>query len=134
MPSAQTTPSTGPATPGAEARQASGSKTIIGCLQRGDSGFVIKANEGTYELNTDRDLSAFVGKQVKLTGRWTATGVFSTAPVSGASSSSSSSAAPSTTTPPAAADSGTGTPAFVGDLHLQIVGSVVGDCATPSKQ
>jgi len=119
---AQTSPAAGQAQPGADQRRGSGEKTIIGCLQRGDSGFVIKANDGTYELNTDRDLSAYVGKQVKISSRWEATGTVTTAPVGGAPGSST--AAPS-------GQPGTETPAFVGDLHLRITGSVIGDCAQP---
>ncbi len=108
--------------PGAEQRRASGERTIIGCLQRGDSGFVIKASDGTYELNTDRDLSAYVGKQVRISGRWEASGTFTTAPVG---------SAPSSSAPAAPAEPGTATPAFVGDLHLRITGTVIGDCAAP---
>lgn len=122
---AQTSPGAAQTSPGAEKRQASGERTIIGCLQRGDSGFVIKSADGTYELNTDRDLTAYVGKQVKISGRWEASGTFTTAPVAGASS-------PSTAAPPAAEPSA-GTPAFVGDLHLRISGVVIGDCAAPKE-
>lgn len=111
---------------GAEQRRASGERTITGCLQRGDSGFVIKATDGTYALNTDRDLSAYVGKQVRISSRWDASGTFTTEPVGSASSST----APAPSAEPSTAP-GTETPAFVGDLHLRITGTVVGDCAAP---
>lgn len=108
--------------PGTDQRKAGGERTVTGCLQRAGSSFVLKTDEGTYELNTDRDLSAYVGKQVKISGRWEASGTFTTAPVGGAPSV------------PAAAPSGEPggpTPAFVGDLHLHITGTVIGDCAAP---
>jgi hypothetical protein len=113
----QTTPST------ADQRRAGGQKSIVGCLTKGDYGFVVKAADGNYELNTDRDLSAFVGKQVKIESKWEATGTLTQTPMEN----------PPTAAPAAPTGEGgsTGTPAFVGDLHLHITGTVVGDCATP---
>src|SRR5215471_10745974 len=64
---------------GADQRRASGEKSVTGCLERAGSGFVLRSPEGTYELNTDRDLSAFVGKQVRIAGRWELSGTVTTA-------------------------------------------------------
>lgn len=114
----QTTP------PGAEQRRAGGQKSITGCLTKGDYGFVVKTADGAYELNTDRDLSSFVGKQVTIESKWEATGTLTTNSMDAATGAASSA-------PPAAAAGGTGSPAFVGDLHLHITGTVVGDCQTP---
>ena len=72
--------------PGTEKRQAGGERIVTGCLQRSGSSFVLNTNQGSYELNTDRDLSAFVGKQVKISGRWESTGTITTAPVGNAPS------------------------------------------------
>jgi hypothetical protein len=108
--------------PGTDQRRAGGERTVTGCLQRSGSSFVLKTDEGPYELNTDRDLSAFVGKQVKISGRWEATGTVTTAPVGNA---------PSPTAPAPSGEPGAPTPAFVGDLHLHITGTVIGDCAAP---
>jgi hypothetical protein len=108
--------------PGTDQRKAGGERTVTGCLQRSGSSFVLKTDEGTYELNTDRDLSPYVGKQVKIAGRWEASGTFTTAPVGSAPAQSAS--APS-------GEPGAPTPAFVGDLHLHITGTVIGDCASP---
>src|SRR5215472_17979827 len=85
---------------GADQRRASGEKSVTGCLERGDSGFVIRTPEGTYEINTDRDLSAFVGKQVRIAGRWEMSGTVTTAaggnpPTGGSAPSGSAPAAPS---------------------------------------
>jgi hypothetical protein len=110
-------------TAGTEKRMAGGAKSITGCLIKLDAGFGIKTNDGTYQLNTDRDLSGFVGKQVKIDGTWRASGTFTTAPVGGGTET-----APA---PATSAEPGAGTPAFVGDLNLHITGTVVGDCAEP---
>lgn len=105
---------------GAEQRMAGGSKSVTGCLVTMDSGFGLKTDDGTYQLNTDRDLSSFVGKQVKIDGSWKASGTFTTAPVAG--STAQAGAAPEKSAPSA------GTPAFVGDLNLHVTGTVIGDC------
>jgi hypothetical protein len=108
--------------PGTDQRRAGGERTVAGCLQRAGSGFALKTDEGTYELNTDRDLSAFVGKQVKISGRWEASGTFTTAPVGNA---------PGQAPAALSAEPSAASPAFVGDLHLHITGTVIGDCAPP---
>lgn len=110
-------------TAGTEKRMAGGEKSVTGCLIKLDSGFGIKTDDGTYQLNTDRDLSGFVGKQVKIDGTWRASGTFTTAPVGGGTETAP---APATSAAPS-----TGTPAFVGDLNLHITGTVVGDCVAP---
>jgi hypothetical protein len=106
---------------GTDQRRAGGQKSITGCLMKGDAGFVVKAQEGTYQLNTDRDLSAYVGKQVRIESKWDVTGTLTTSPMD--TGSAASATAPPTSSPTA------GTPAFVGDLHLHITGTVLGDCA-----
>jgi len=106
---------------GTDQRRAGGQKSITGCLMKGDGGFVVKAPDGTYQLNTDRDLTAYVGKQVRIESKWEMTGTLTTSPMDNAS-------AAGTTAPPASAPAA-GAPAFVGDLHLHITGTVLGDCA-----
>ena len=108
--------------PGTDQRRAGGQKSITGCLMKGDVGFVVKTDEGTYQLNTDRDLSAYVGKMIRIESKWDATGTLTNSPME--SDSVAGSAAP------AAPSTAAGTPAFVGDLHLHITGTVLGDCAT----
>ncbi|HKD81131.1 MAG TPA: DUF5818 domain-containing protein [Candidatus Angelobacter sp.] len=101
-------------------KSASGQRTVTGCVAREGEGFVLKTDEGTYEFDTARDLSPWVGKKVQLTGRWTATGVTTTAPVKNAAAES---------TQKTNDEKKAGTPkAFAGDLHLHINGVVVGDC------
>lgn len=103
-------------------KSAGGQRTVTGCVAREGEGFVLKTDEGTYEFDTARDLSPWVGKKVQLTGRWTATGVTTTAPVKAG-------AAASTQQTGEEKKAGTAK-AFVGDLHLHITGQVVGDCET----
>src|SRR5262245_43257896 len=112
------------AAPAAVKSSASGEKTVTGCVAREGEGFVLKSDEGTYEFNTARDLSPYVGKKVRISGRWQATGVTTTAPVKAATSASASAEqAPSTKAGPAKS--------FVGDLRLHITGDVIGDCEQP---
>src|SRR5262249_57584218 len=82
---------------GTEKRMAGGAKSISGCLIKLDSGFGIKTDDGTYQLNTDRDLSSFVGKQIKIDGTWKASGTFTTAPIG---SSTENAPAPPSPRPP----------------------------------
>ena len=119
----QTQPPPAASQPGTDQRRAGGQKSITGCLMKGDTGFVVQTQEGTYLLNTDRDLSAYVGKTIRIESKWEATGTLTNSPME--SDSAAGSAAP------AAAPAAAGTPAFVGDLHLHITGTVLGDCATP---
>ena len=127
--------SPGVAQAGADQRRASGEKSVTGCVERAGSGFVIRTPEGTYEINTDRDLSAFVGKQVRISGRWEMSGTVTTAaggnpPTGGIAPSGGAPAAPAAPAVPGEQAPGQ-TPAFVGDLHLHVTGTVLGDCTTP---
>src|SRR5215475_11236697 len=120
MPDQQTQPTQ--QSPSTDQRRAGGQKSITGCLLKGDTGFVVKTEEGTYELNTDRDLTAYVGKEIRIESKWEASGTLTNSPME-----SSSAAGANVPAPPSA---GAGAPAFVGDLHLHITGTVLGDCAT----
>ena len=104
-------------------KSASGERTVTGCVAREGEGFVLKTDEGTYEFDTARDLTPYVGKRVRISGQWKATGVTTTAPVKAAATSASNEQAPSAKKGPAKS--------FVGDLHLHIRGDVIGDCEQP---
>jgi len=121
VPDQETQPSQQPS--GTDQRRAGGQKSITGCLMKGDTGFVVKTQEGTYELNTDRDLTAYVGKEVRIESKWEASGTLTNSPMESSSAAGSNA--------PASPAAGAGAPAFVGDLHLHITGTVLGDCATP---
>lgn len=103
-------------------KTSSGQESVTGCVAREGDGFVLKTDNGTYEFNTARDLSPYVGKRVQISGRWTATGVTTTAPAIKAAATAGEA--------PAENAGDKATPhKFVGDLHLHITGVVVGDCA-----
>lgn len=100
-------------------KAASGQKTVTGCVAREGDGFVLKTDDGTYEFDTARDLTPYVGKKVKISGTWKATGVATTAPIKGTTSTQQTQDEKKTTAPQS----------FTGDLHLHITGDVIGDCA-----
>jgi len=102
-------------------KAASGTKTVTGCVAKEGEGFVLKTDEGTYEFDTARDLTPYVGKKVRISGTWKATGVATTAPMKGTAS---------TSTQETQGEKKASAPqSFTGDLHLHIAGEVVGDCA-----
>jgi hypothetical protein len=102
-------------------KTSSGERVVVGCVEKMGNSFVLKGDDGTYPLDTDRDLTPYVGKRIKLAGVWTATGTTTTAPMNASSPASAQ---------PGAGEQSTSPQAFVGDLHLHITGEVVGDCAT----
>ena len=108
---------------------ASGEQTITGCVAREGEGFVLKTDRGPYAFDTARDLSQYVGKKVRISGRWTATGVATAAPVEGTSPGTAEPASGQQAT--GAEKSAATAKSFVGDLHLRITGDVIGDCESP---
>lgn len=106
------------------AKQVTGERTVVGCVTQTGDGYVLKTEEDSFPLNADRDLTPYVGKKVKIEGAWEATGVTTTAPVT---ASASKSAQESSASP------GQGGPAFGGDLHIRIVGTVIGECSQSQK-
>ena len=82
-------------------------QSVVGCLVRSDSGYSIKTDTDTLPIETDKDLSQYVGKKIKVTG------------ILEHHSASSSSAAKG--------------PVTITDLRLRLVASVIGDCNQASK-
>lgn len=120
--------STSQSSPSAVHKAASGQQTITGCVAREGEEFVLKTERGTYAFDTARDLSPYVGKKVRISGRWTATGVTTAAPIEGTSSDA---AEPTSGDQTSGAKSSPAAKSFVGDLHLRITGDVIGDCESP---
>jgi hypothetical protein len=91
--------------PEGEATQSAVVKTVTGCVVQTDQGYSLKTATDTYPIETDRDLSKYVNKQVKVTGilehQHTPT------------------------------SSSGGNAATVTDIRLRMVASIIGDC--PSK-
>jgi len=83
-------------------------QSVTGCVVQSDRGFSLKTDIDTYPIETDRDLSQYVNKQVKITGIL----------------EHHTGAAPSPTN---------GSAAVVSDLRLRRVATVIGDCDQPSK-
>jgi cytoskeletal protein RodZ len=119
---AQTAPSssTAQAAPTTSKKSAGGERSVTGCVAQEGEGFVLKTDEGTYTFDTSRDLTPFLGKMVTIVGTWKATGVTTTAPIKDTAAAS----AQKTNDEKKAGSA----KAFVGDLHLHITGTVVGDC------
>lgn len=79
-------------------------QSVTGCVVQGDHGYSLKTEKDTYPIETDKDLSQYVNKKVKVTGILE----------QGDSTSSSG-----------------GT--IVRDIRLRMVVTVIGDCNEPSK-
>jgi uncharacterized protein DUF5818 len=113
-----------PSTP--RTQSLSGSKTVEGCLERQGDGFAVRTEEGVYPLNTERDLTAYIGKRVRLQEQWDAKGTVTNSPIAGSEKAGTGEAAASAAPP--------GRPsAFSGDFRLHVEGSVIGDCTPTSK-
>lgn len=107
--------------PSADKTMAGGHKSVVGCVVKQDGEFYLKTDEGTYQFNTDRDLTPYVGKKVRIAGTWQATGVTTTAPIKNTGGADTGAAESASSAPTS----------FVGDLRLHITGDVLGDCAAP---
>jgi hypothetical protein len=83
-------------------------KSVTGCVVQNKQGFSLKTDTDTYPIDTDKDLSQYVNKQVKVTGIL----------------EHHTGAAPSPTS---------GGTAVITDLRLRMVVTVIGDCGQPSK-
>ncbi|HZR59153.1 MAG TPA: hypothetical protein VFA74_19965 [Terriglobales bacterium] len=77
--------------------------SVTGCVVQSDRGYSLKTDSDTYPIETDKDLSQYVNKQVKITGILEH----------------------HTAAAPAAAS---GSAATITDIRLRMVASVVGDC------
>lgn len=77
--------------------------SVTGCLVRTNSGYSIKTDTDTYPIETERDLSRYVNKKIKISGIL----------------EHHNAAAPSTENSNAIAAT---------DIRLRVVASVVGDC------
>jgi len=103
-----------------------GSKTVTGCVAQGDTGYVLRLDNGkTYPIRSGSDLSSFMGKKVEMNVTWEQTGVTMATPVE------------QDTTPTAAGASAPSADTqhnFAGDLHLKIAGKVLGDCLPGKKK
>jgi uncharacterized protein DUF5818 len=107
------------------AKHLSGERTVVGCVVQSGDGYVLKTEDETFPINSDRDVTPYIGKKVRIEGTWEATGITTTAPVQGSSSSK-----PDKPSPTSGTQSG---PAFGGELRLRIIGTVIGECSEAEK-
>jgi len=113
-----------PGTTQAGAAASAGTKTIRGCVGIGSPRcFVINTTDGrSLPLFTDRDLSAFVGKQVEIRTRWQRRGLTM------AEQSSEGSTGTGTSENPAAGSATADTREFAGSISVSFTGKVLGPC------
>jgi hypothetical protein len=83
-------------------------QSVTGCVVQSDHGYSLKTESDTYPIETDKDLSQYVNKEVKITGILEHH---------------------SASAPPATA----GSTATVTDVRLRMVATVIGDCNQPQK-
>lgn len=94
--------------PSARGQSNAAVQSVTGCVVKGDHGFSLKTESDTYPIETDRDLSQYVNKEVKVTGIL----------------EHHTAASPSTESHNAAA---------ITDLRLRVIVSVIGDCKESAK-
>lgn len=82
-------------------------QSVTGCVVQSDHGYSLKTENDSYPIETDKDLSQYVNKQIRITGIL-----------------EHHTAAPSATS---------GSSAVISDIRLRTIASVVGDCNQPSK-
>ena len=107
------------------ARHLTGERTVVGCVTQSGDGYVLRTDQETFPLNSDRDVTPYVGKKVRIEGTWEATGITTKALIQESSSSKPAKGSPTNTKP-----SG---PAFGGELRLRIIGTVIGECNEAQK-
>ena len=91
----------------AQASSSAAAQSEIGCLVRSNSGYSLKTDTETLPIETDKDLSSYVNKKIKVTGIL----------------EHHSAAAPSSTSGPV----------VITDLRLRVVVSVIGECNQTSR-
>jgi hypothetical protein len=83
-------------------------QSITGCVVQSDHGYSFKTENDTYPIETEKDLSHYVNKKVKVTGILEHHNT-------------------------AAASSSTGNPTSITDLRLRMIATVIGDCNQSQK-
>jgi hypothetical protein len=97
-----------PSTPQGQASSSAVVQSVTGCVVQTDQGYSLKTDTDTYPIETGKDLSQYVNKQVRVTGIL----------------EHHNTAAPSAST---------GNASTITDLRLRMVATVIGDCNQPQK-
>jgi hypothetical protein len=96
-----------PPTSQGQASSTAAIQSVTGCVVQSGQGYSLKTESDTYPIETDKDLSQYVNKRIRISGIL-----------------EHHTAAPSATS---------GNSAVISDIRLRTVVSVVGDCNQPSK-
>lgn len=91
-----------------QASSSAAMQSVTGCVVRSDHGYSLKAEDGTYPIETGKDLSQYVNKEVRVTGV-----------LEHHNASTPSGSAGSTAT--------------ITDLRLRMIATVIGDCQQSQK-
>jgi hypothetical protein len=102
----------------AQTSVSTGQRTVVGCIAMGaPSGFILKTEDGkTIPLQTDKDLSNYVGKKVQIHQTWTRTGVNLIEDPNAAPTTAPGAKAPAKQTE------------FAGAVQMHYKGKIIGDC------
>jgi hypothetical protein len=104
-------PSTPPQSPSAQGQASSSAaavKTVTGCVVKSEHGYSLKTESDTYPIETGKDLSQYVNKEVTITGILEHHNASAPPPTDGSS-------------------------ATVTDVRLRMVATVIGDCNKAQK-
>lgn len=91
----------------AQASSSAAAQSEIGCLVRSNTGYSLKTDTETLPIETDKDLSSYVNKRIKVTGILEHHSAAAPSPTSG--------------------------PVVITDLRLRVVVSVIGECNQTSN-
>lgn len=103
-------PNAPPPSPSAQGQASSSAavKTVTGCVVKSDHGYSLKTESDTYPIETGKDLSQYVNKEVTITGILEHHNASAPPPTDGSS-------------------------ATVTDVRLRMVATVIGDCNKAEK-
>ena len=97
-----------PSTSQGQASSSAAVKSVTGCVVKSENGYSLKTESDTYPIETEKDLSQYVNKQVKITGILEHHNAAAPVPASGNA-------------------------ATITDIRLRMIASVIGDCNQPAK-
>jgi len=123
-----------PASPQGHASSDVAVHRVTGCLVQSDRGYVLMTENDAYPIDTDKDLSQFINKQLQITGIWEYHNATSHSSSSGNPSPAQneaeqgSSPAQSGEQQQASSDQGNSNPSIAKELRLRMIAEVIGDC------
>src|SRR5215469_8476853 len=128
-----------PASPQGQASSDLAVHSVTGCLVESDRGYVLMTENDAYPIDTDKDLSQFINKQLQITGIWEYHSAISHSSSSGNpapahnKAEQGSSPAQSGEQQQAPSDQGNPDPSIAKELRLRMIAEVIGDCNQTPK-